>query len=153
MKKTLLFLLITLLLSACSSVKIPYNISAGKIDYSPLVKKGIFITESNSVSFDYAPIGSVFVSIESGFERIDSKSKVVANEIYGNTQEYKSYKYGNWKRATVEDALNELYNHVVDFKANGIINLKIESTSAVYDKSGRMLKPNSIYITGMAIKK
>lgn len=51
-------LIAALAMTSCSlSVKIPYRYSMNYIDYNTVSQQyGVFITESNSVGFDYQPI-------------------------------------------------------------------------------------------------
>lgn len=70
MKKVLLFVFAIGLLTSCATSAIsypePYGFSTF-LDYSPLTNKGIYVTESNSVSFDYKILGSVSATEVSGW--------------------------------------------------------------------------------------
>lgn len=96
---------------------------AGIFDYSPLTSKGVFVTESNSVSFDYETIGSLYAISDGGW----------INKIY------------------VEPSLDALYNEVLKqldaYNANGIVNLKINISGTIADRTKRYS------LEGMAIRK
>lgn len=98
----------------------------GVIDYSPLIKNGIYVTESNSVNFKYTPIGSV-----------------ISEDIAG-------YEKGNYIRPNIEVAFDKIKNKMKELDANGIINLKITS-STYYDGFYKMNLP-MLTISGMAIR-
>lgn len=96
---------------------------AGILDYSPLTSKGVFVTESNSVSFDYETIGSLYAESKGGWIS-------------------KSY---------VEPSMDALYNEVLQqldvYKANGIVNLKLRVSGSIADKNKKYS------LEGMAIRK
>lgn len=96
---------------------------AGIFDYSPLTSKGVFVTESNSVSFDYETIGSLYAISDGGW----------INKTY------------------VEPSLDALYNEVLKqldaYNANGIVNLKINVSGRIADRTKRYS------LEGMAIRK
>lgn len=125
----LIFTLVILNLNLVSCVTLtlpplpaPYAF-AGIFDYSPLTSKGVFVTESNSVSFDYETIGSLYAISDGGW----------INKIY------------------VEPSLDALYNEVLKqldaYNANGIVNLKINVSGTVADRTKRYS------LEGMAIRK
>jgi hypothetical protein len=89
--------------------------------------KNFFISESNSVSFEYKPVGNVSAIVKSGFIK------------------------RKWSLASEEDALRLLYDEAKRNKANGIINLKI-SYGWQYDKNGKIMLLRDIVATGMAIR-
>ena len=67
----LIFTLVILNLNLVSCVTLPPPPApyafAGIFDYSPLTSKGVFVTESNSVSFDYETIGSLYAISDGGW--------------------------------------------------------------------------------------
>jgi uncharacterized protein YbjQ (UPF0145 family) len=87
-----------------------------------------FITESNSVSFEYKPVGSITAVAESGYS---SRKYVIAS---------------------AQDALRVLYDEAEKNGADGIINLKI-TYEWFYDKDGKILAAKSVIATGMAIRR
>ena len=79
MKKILLLAVAALAMTSCS--KIPYTSTVTVIDYSYFTKKGFFITEAPSVSFDYEPVGSIIVRVENGHEVVKEKNESYKNFI------------------------------------------------------------------------
>jgi uncharacterized protein YbjQ (UPF0145 family) len=126
MKKVIFILIAAISFGLTGCITKRYAEYSGTLYYDEF--DDFFITESNSVSFDYEPIGSVTAIAESGY----LKRKYI--------------------RATANDALRVLYNEAEKNGANGIINLKI-TYNWEYDKYGNMISLSSIAVTGMAIRK
>lgn len=148
--KKLLSLCLVALITSCSTYKVMYNASSGCIDYSTYSEKGFFITESNSVSFDYKPMGSLYVEISSGYEKLSDKSKTYV-DMYGIKKTKTDIKLGNWINATSKIALDSLYKRSLALNANGIINLQTKYFPATY-YNNIMVTGDKIIVTGMAIK-
>lgn len=138
------------MLSSCAVVRKPTSLSITVINYSKYSDDGFFITESNSVSFDYKAIGSLISSYQSGFE-------VKKNESVGTPKKTKWYddpvevpKTTNvFIGATPEKAVDELVRKAKEIGANGVINLKVDLVT-----SSPVGSPYYSYqATGMAIKK
>lgn len=159
MKKNIYYLIaIALFFSSCVTVepvKLPKPFTdVSMIDYSSLTKKGIYVTESNSVSFDYEAVGSIFVEAMGGWS---SKNELVERAAYKGDDTYysssSSSKKGKLKKKDVyfppklEDAFTILTKKLQEQNADGIINLKISFSSV----SG--LQREKIVITGMAIRR
>lgn len=125
MKKNLILIALPILMSSCAMLPSPSSYM-GIIDYSPLIKNGIYVTESNSVNFKYTPIGSV-----------------ISEDIAG-------YENGQYVRPNIEDAFDKIKNKMKELDANGIINLKI-TNSTYYDGFYKMNLP-MLTISGMAIR-
>ncbi|MDU1893022.1 MAG: hypothetical protein E6767_20285 [Dysgonomonas sp.] len=155
MKKLLLVSWFVIFNFSCSSViKIPYYESVSYIDYSYFLDKGIFITESNSVSFDYTPKGSIYVEVRSGDIKDLAKQKSSKNKVHDGIYGESVFdnNYGKtWAVANIKDALNIMCEEVVHKDANGIINLKITPLSAATDVHPP--KAEGYLITGMVIKR
>lgn len=149
MKKFLFIALSAFLLSSCA-VKYSYKRYSNAIDFTDVTSAGFFLTESNSVSFPYDPIGSVSAVVESGYEVLGQQKNLSRDEIYGNSDKIK---YGKYKFAEPEDAISELIAAAQKLGANGIINLSLRYSSAIYDKNGNIISPSSYVVSGMAIKK
>lgn len=82
MKKVLFLLLIAIGLTSCSTVvSFPQFTTTTVVDYSEFAKKGIFVTESNSVNFDYKPLGSV-VSVTQGAWSTVASYKIDADKAF-----------------------------------------------------------------------
>lgn len=146
--KKLHFLIATafvVVLTSCSP-KVLYQTNVGYIDYSEYAKEGMFLTESNSVSFDYTPLGSVSATVFSGNverTRPDRFNYVDANGVRQDE------KYSQWKEATPEDAIEVAVVKAKEQGGDGIINIKIEPFSTVTDKATR----TGLIVSGMVIKR
>lgn len=153
MKKTLVFLFLCCLCSCVTTYKWPYIQESSIIDYSVYAKKGFFITESNSVNFDYSAIGSISAKVESGYEVLNMDAvKVTGDDIYSRQPETKiNVKYGKYIKATPEAAINELFNQAIQSKANGIIGLTIKPITTTSQQYGNVV--TGYFVTGMAIRK
>ena len=140
MKKILMLCVIVMAaLSSCAPTISPFRQSAGYIDYSMF--PGMFLTESNSVSFDYQPIASLFASEVTGEYKVEKK-RVRTDEIYGN--EYVEYD-GKVRFANPQSALIFAVEKAKSMGGNGIINLKI----GPYTNRGQ----DGYFVSGMVIKR
>lgn len=151
MKKILFISICTMLLASCA-VKYPYKRYSSAIDFSEVTRAGFFLSESNSVSFPYEPVGSVTAVVESGYEVVGQQKNQTPDEVY-SYQDLAKMKFGKYKYATPEDAISELISSAQELGANGIINLKTTYGSAIYDKNGAIVSPSSYVVSGMAIKR
>ncbi len=145
----LIAVIATFVMTACS-VKIPYRYSMSYIDYNTVSQQyGVFITESNSVGFDYQPIGSISLMERSGNEVKSSESEA-KDGVYSKSL-ITTVKYGDWIEASIDELLKIACQKAIEQGGNGIINMKIEylpSTvvnNVVYSEGYR--------ITGMIIKR
>lgn len=102
MRKSVLLLTLVTLLSSCVSLE--QITVTDVVDYSVFARRGIFVTESNSVNFDYKPLGSI-VSITSG-----------------------AAKTFNSFRIDKDKAFSEITDKLTALKADGLINLRINLT-------------------------
>ena len=152
MKTSVITLASILLLTGCSVQKMPYLETSSFVDYSTYAQKGFFITESNSVSFEYKPIGSIMVKVENGYEVLSvDKNEFSIDNISGQTKVSYKQKLGDYKIATINDALDLIYKKSIEQKADGIINIKIEPII-----SPNPYQTNTItgyFVSGMAIKR
>lgn len=147
----LIAVIATFAMTSCSlSVKIPYRYSMSYIDYNTVSQQyGVFITESNSVGFDYQPIGSISLMERSGNEVKSSESEA-KDGVYSKSL-ITTVKYGDWIDASIDELLKIACQKAIEQGGNGIINMKIEylpSTvvnNVVYSEGYR--------ITGMIIKR
>ena len=144
MKRLTLLLLTAISFSSCMSIRPATSTSSYSIDYSKFADKGFFITESNSVSFNYTPLSSVYSSQTSGYELLLVNGVVQKTSSYNGPAVPKTTK--TYIDASPEAVLSALYENAIKQGANGIINLNITSITSV---SGRP----TITATGMAIKK
>lgn len=140
MKKLFLFFVASFLFASCATIN-PVILESNHIDYS---KYGIFVSEANSVSFEYKPIGLVESLFMSGWAKANSK---VYDDVYSKEVGVKSKNV----KATREGALNKLVEEAQSIGANGIINLKF-NTLSYYDKNvGYVI--TGYEATGMAIRR
>lgn len=145
MKRVLYILLLASCLTSCS-VKIPYLRSVEFVDYASLSQEyGLFLSESNSVSFDYETIGSVSVTEKSG-HKMGTYSKKYNDDIY-DTSGNKKIKMGDYIPATSGSALRLACEQAVLRGGNGIVNIKI-----VYIPATKTSMPG-YHVSGMIIKK
>jgi uncharacterized protein YbjQ (UPF0145 family) len=149
MKKIISFCVVLLFVTSCTTYKIPYRRYSAAIDFSAYAQKGFFITESNSVSFSYEPVGSISAVVSSGYEILNSENLKSTDDVYGS---YKKIKYGKMIDASVNDALDELYNSAIRLGADGIINFRSEYVPSLYNKAV-LITPDSYIVSGMAIRR
>ncbi len=118
-------------------------------DYQRYSDAGFFITESNTVSFDYVPVGSVVVRQTAG---VMSDTEIISqnvpekrgyDELYGELE--KKRHSNSWKLPSDYTALDAVYKVAKEQNADGIINLKI--TMPVVNNAG------IIELSGMLIKR
>ncbi len=154
MKKIVLTLFFTtLFLSSCVTPP-KYRAFHYADDFKYLTEKGIFVTTSNTVIFDYKPIG-IITSVSLG--GIDENEKKKQQKELTDLQKQQMADYGGYipsntyKEANLQDAFKELYKGLQEIDANGIINLKIERSYLTSNYVGTRL--TEIKITGLAIKK
>lgn len=136
MKKILMLCTLALaILTSCGSLpKLQFEQNAGYIDYNAF--PGMFISESNSVSFEYQPIASLYADELSGEYKV-VKKKVGTNEIYGD--EYAITDDG-YRRANPQSALAFAIEKAKAMGGNGIINLKIQKIERGYSVTGMVIR-------------
>ncbi|MDR1716907.1 MAG: hypothetical protein LBS20_13805 [Prevotella sp.] len=165
MRKVLCVLLVSVFFVSCDvyNLKIvPLNY-VNVWDYSLLTDQGIFVTESNSVGFDYKTIGSIYIELREGErkEANDNVNYTVRDKRNMTKSEKKEAQYIRYSPNYVVAKIGEELKKI---NANGIVNLKI-----VYDKNyidtsnsqlntdqkkkGLILHGPGYIITGMAIKR
>lgn len=146
MKFKLLMIVPIFVLVSCATVNVPAPKQyAATIDYAYLSQKGIFVSESNSVSFDYEPLGSIYVECTGGWVKKKHKEGDVMEDIYMTT--LGSVKY---LPPTIDDAYQLILSEVKKLRANGVINLKIRTVSEY--QSTYEVYVDKIIITGMCIR-
>ena len=134
MKKIILICIIALVAMTSCEPALKFQQSAGFIDYAMF--PGMFITESNSVNFDYSPIGSLYAEEISGEYQI-VKKKVGTDELYGD--EY-AVVDGSYRHASPQSALAFAVKKAQDMGGNGIINLRISRETGGYSVTGMVIK-------------
>ena len=127
MKKLFLLSLVALFTISCSPIV--YKATTYSIDYSKYTRDNFFITEAQSVSFEYTPVASVGSIIQTGYlnSKVNGKPELVF--------------------ATAEDALAYLVVQSQKLGANALIGLKIVNTTATKDFY------SSFVASGMAVKR
>lgn len=99
--KKLLLLTLLLPLASCSTLTLQQSTYTNVVDYSEFAKEGIFVTESNSVNFEYTPLATVN-SVTTGPYANYSAHSIDMDKVF----------------AQMSDKLRQL-------KANGLINFRI----------------------------
>lgn len=152
MKKLLLHTLIAMAFIAClSSCVTSYperREYIGMINYSEFEKNDLFATESNSVNFDYTPIGSLLIEDVGGMDSRKTTSSLSnggGDDLYSGTKNKGRYVAPDPNRA-VELAVKALKN----MGATGIINMKIQFSMEYAPLE--QVSVGKITLTGMAIK-
>ncbi len=159
MKKLLISLAIASFMSSCVTVqKSMYVAASSAVDYQQYSDKNFFLSESNSVNFNYSPISSVISIVRSGYITIDkakndSKNQDALRDDRLNSTHGWDGK-SSFRDASSEEALKELYTKALALGANGIINLKITTfTEKGTNALGSPIDLVGYSATGMAIKK
>lgn len=155
MKKVLLSVLAVWLLASCVTVKLPAPSSSSELlDYSLLTNQGIYVTESNSVSFDYQAIGSISITERGGWVKKEKAKKAVnkprknnTDDFYINSEENQSSGKMTYVAPNIENAMEHMAAKLKEVRANGIINLNIHFSNVAEGF------PEYIVISGMAIRK
>ncbi len=142
--------LITLSVLCISSVSCTPKFSSKVYytDYQRYSDAGFFITESNTVSFDYVPVGSVVVRQTAG---VMSDTEIISqnvpekrgyDELYGELE--KKRHSNSWKLPSDYTALDAVYKVAKEQNADGIINLKITmpevNNADIIELSGMLIK-------------
>ena len=141
---------LALSVSSCASFSGPkFSQTSYFVDYRQAADGNVFITESNSVSFEYAPVGSLLVEEIAGkFKEqkvlTDQQSYRKTDPIYGDMDQ-SAFK-NTYRYPSATSALDYAANCALQMGGDGIINLKMTS-SLSEDKRPKLT------ITGMVIKK
>lgn len=137
MKRTLTFLFLIVITTSCMMPK--YAVYSGMLDFKKYNDRGFFITQSNSVSFEYDPIGVVSVTVYSGMDE-NKETTQKKTSIAGPNM-------GKYHIASNEDAFDALYEKCMEENGNGIINVNF---STIKDKNGNIV---AVEASGMAIRR
>lgn len=137
-------------LSLASCVSTPRFIQhAYFVDYQQAAGGKVFITESNSVSFDYTPVGSLLVEEIAGMEKkpkeiSDKQAYKQTDPIYGDVPQSSGKSYYRFPDA--ESALDYAAKQALDMGGDAIINLQM--VPSVYEGKRQML-----IVKGMVVKR
>ena len=121
-----ILLLLAVISQSCSTSKSTYQEYMTVLDYTPYVEQGFFITESNSVSFDYNPISTIYV-VTTG-----SESKKDMEWYYDKGV----MRQRDARIASPENALKKAVEEAKSRGGNGLINLKINPTFSQASNGG-----------------
>lgn len=146
MKKLLGFSIyaLSIMMSSCMP---HYSVGTAIIDYKSIYDAtGVAISESNSISQDYEPIGSIIAVCNGGMAKnngnhIINKSKdPIGDDVFSENE--KGENKNVYIYSTAADALMNAATAVKHRGANAIINLRIEKNINI----------DVVTITGMAIR-
>ena len=148
MKKFILLAAAVAAMALTSCVSVPkFTQVAYALDYQKAGKGRVFITESNSVNFDYEPIASLVVVEEEG--KSVSKVEIAeekGDEVYGPQSTIK-VKTKGWRDANLYSALEFAVEQCEKMGGDGIINLR---NRTITNSVGHV---TSVEVTGMVIRR
>lgn len=134
-----------LAMPSCKTVPMWHEVYS--IDYAAAGGGKVFITESNSVSFEYEPIGSILVKEHPGEKEVKvplTQREIDYEMFFGTPPETKTEKRN--MPATAQSALEYAANQALKMGGDGIINLSLTSE---YDYNKRLV----VCVSGMVIKR
>lgn len=146
MKKSIIIAIAAAFLTSCAP-KMQYVANSAYINYQTYADQGVYITESNSVSFEYSPLGSVSATVFPGYVKAVRPSQYGYTDLNGNPQ--LTEEYNKWQPADVNDAIALAVEKAKEQGGNGIINFKIQPTSETDGKVARY----GFLVSGMVIRK
>lgn len=149
MKKVLLILCVAVFVLASCAVRTPYSVRSRVIDFTEITRTGFFITESNSVSFDYEQIGRVTTVAQSGWE-VTGRRRGADDIEPGATDTWA--RFGDYIYASPDVAIYELVQRARAIGANGIIDLSIEFFPEII-QGGAIRRHSSFVVSGRAIRR
>lgn len=141
-RNLLLMSAVSMVMLCSSCAKSYYGIYTGFVDYTPYSDKGFFLTESNSVSFEYTPIGSVVVNVCSGYANVEVVQPDAQHSVKKDRTQIKVEE--KWKKADMSDVVGYAVQIAKEKGGNGIINIKSEPEFVVI--SGKR------YISGYVLR-
>ena len=155
MKKVLIIMFFALFEVSCVTVSVKSLDIVSVLDYSPLTSKGIFVTESNSVGFEYEAIGSIYIEMRNGTVKKSNQSKnrdeydIIYSSKHNRSPQSipERSELTKQKSYNIDDAVKRLAYELQNLDANGIINLKIQHVET------NITHGEGYVITGMAIKR
>ena len=122
------------------------------IDYKYLTNKGFYISESNSVTFAYTPIGHVEIKAKRYFSEVKKGDpdyeKYGALSIENSNQVKNGHPIKTYDFPSIYKIFDQIYEKGKSLGANGLINFKID-----YKYDSTDLLPSQIFVSGMFIKK
>jgi uncharacterized protein YbjQ (UPF0145 family) len=143
MNRTIFPFIFVLLFSSCILSK--YEMNVNVVDYSKICNgNNFFMTESNSVSFEYKALGSISVNCVSGQVLTEQEQQEREWGTFGGPT-------GTYKTASIEDAYKEIVRVAKEHGANGVINLQSRYVGEYSTKYSNY--PSRWIVTGMMIIK
>jgi hypothetical protein len=150
-KLTIIVALLTLMFTVSCVTKDAFVQVIGCMDYQKIGHGKVFISEANSVSFEYTPIESIIVMESSGHVSKTKKAKAnnpninegVGDDIYYASEKGKT----DYRESSYESALKRAVAICEREGGDGIINLKYHRE---YDNESHKW---IIAVTGMIIKR
>lgn len=149
--KSLMLLLALLLLQSCSSFHFPRAKDyITTVDYTKYLQEGFFITESNSVNFDYDPVATVYV--------LSYEGETDPNSGAGSGWYVDQYGYSrqsgdvDWAFPYPAGVLDKAVKAAKEKGADAIINLSFTPTTRRPFKNENFTL-SGLLVTGMAIKR
>lgn len=138
----LVFIAVVFSLISCAEYQPLSPVSfASSVSYAPFIKKGYFVTESNSVGFDYEALGSLYSVSKGGY----TQKNPVKNAQPGVFDANRHYQYVG---ADLNVAFEKMIKELEALGGNAIINLKITYTPKATAGGG-----DTYSVTGMAVKR
>ena len=149
MRKFLIFTLslMALVLPSCTP---KFSTAFYYTDFSQYLEKGFFITESNTVPFNYDPVGSLYIRQKAGkmvevkVEAQNVKEEVDFTEIYGFWKK-KEKKTSAVVKPSEASALDAAFDFAKEHNADGIINISFD----YFTENGS----RGVILRGMLIKR
>lgn len=144
--KKLTLLMSAFVMLAVGSCNTPKSHVTYYIDYQKAGNGKVFITESNSVSFEYMPLGTILVEETPGFVEVTvptTEKERQDDPLYGSGASTKTVK--KYSNATAQSALNYAAEEALTLGGDGIINLRL---SSYYVGKERIVQ-----VSGMVIKR
>ena len=140
------FMVGVLTITSCTPTK-NFTQVAYTLDYQKAGKGKVFITEANSVSFEYEPIASLVV-LEEGGKSVSSINvgETIGDEVYG-VQSTVKVKTKGWRNPSIASALDFAVEQCIKQGGDGLINLKYHNIV------GEMGGIKAVELTGMVIKR
>lgn len=147
---------LTLIFTSCSQHVTQFGQAVYFLDLRPLTNDGFFITESNSVGFDYQSLGVMTLYEFSGEDKTyvvsqEEIKKDFRDELYLQSTIKKMNKH--WREANGLSALTQLVNTAKEIGANGIINLSIKYHYSTSEENKAMRYLIYVEVSGMIIKR
>ncbi len=148
MKPLLKILLAVIALAGFSACHSPLSHITYYLDYKEASQGKLFISEANSVSFEYEPLGSILVEEVPGTVNIivPVPEKTNQKDDDGLYSANPTKTITTYSDATAQSALNYAAVRAIEMGGDGLINLRMSSYVDRY-------KRKVVQVTGMVIKR